>query len=149
MYVSFWMRYPTFTPTDPNENIKLFYPHWGKARSYVHFAMTGADTVYYSASAAGRMLTMGNWIACPGQTDGKWHHYEFYVNFATGTARFWYDGVLKVDDTFGTGVWTKDIDYISAPCFEGEERRIFSRQIDDWEIWDGMPDPAWLSGAKG
>jgi hypothetical protein len=23
---------------------------------------------------------------------------------------------------------------------DGEEPGIFSRQVDDWEVWDGMPD---------
>jgi hypothetical protein len=147
MYVSFWMRYPTFTPTNPiNENIKLFYPHWHEAKSYVHYSMTGNDKVYYSACASGTMLTYGNWLDCPGQADGNWHHYEFYVNFAQGISRFWYDGVVKADDTFGTGVWTKDMYYITAPSIEGNDPRVFSRQVDDWEIWNGMPDPAWLSG---
>lgn len=148
MYMSFWMRYPMFIPTTPvNENIKLFYPHWRNATSYVHYAMTGNNTIYYSASASGSMLTYGNWLECPNQADGNWHHYEFYVNFAQGISRFWYDGVMKVDDTFGTGVWTKDMYYITAPSIEGTDPRKFSRQVDDWEVWNGMPDPAWLSGA--
>jgi hypothetical protein len=85
----------------------------------------------------------------PSQTDGSWHHYEFYVNFAQGISRFWYDGARKVDDAFGTGVWTRDMYYITAPSIEGNDPRNFSRQVDDWEVWNGMPEPAWLSGAAG
>jgi hypothetical protein len=149
MYVSFWMRYPSYTPVYPyNENIKLFYPHWHNATSYVHYSMTNSNQIYYSACASGNMLTYGNWLDVPNQTDGNWHHYEFYVNFAQGISRFWYDGAQKVDDTFGTGVWTKDMYYIAAPSVEGNDPRKFSRQVDDWEVWNGMPNPAWLSGAN-
>jgi len=45
LYVSFWMRYPTFASVDPNENIKIFYPHWDDAMSYVHFTMVDTNTV--------------------------------------------------------------------------------------------------------
>ncbi len=54
MYVSFWMRYPTFKKTAAMENIKLFYPHWNKASSYVHFSLATSGSIYYSASAKGK-----------------------------------------------------------------------------------------------
>lgn len=142
MYVSFWMRYPTFKKTAAMENIKLFYPHWNKASSYVHFSLATSGSIYYSASAKGKMMTMGNWLECPNQTDGQWHHYEFYIKFSEGVSRFWYDGALKVDDAFGTGVWTNEMFYISVPSIDGEAPiGSFSREVDDWEVWDGMPDP--------
>ena len=140
MYVSFWMRYPTFESTDSHENIKLFYPHWDGTSSYVHYSMAGEDTIYYGAYGQGQMLTNSNWLNCPDQTDGNWHHYVFYVKFSTGISRFWYDGVLKVDDAFGTGLWTNAVYYISAPSIDAEDPGIFSRQVDDWEAWDGMPN---------
>ncbi len=88
------------------------------------------------------MMTMGNWLECPNQTDGQWHHYEFYIKFSEGVSRFWYDGALKVDDVFGTGVWTNEMFYISVPSIDGEAPiGSFSREVDDWEVWDGMPDP--------
>lgn len=139
MYVSFWMRYPTFTSTDDMENIKVFYPHWNQASSYVHFSMAGSGSIYYSASGKGSMLTTGNWLDCPNQTDGQWHHYEFYIKFSEGISRFWYDGAQKVDDAFGSGVWTNEMFYISVPSIDGEAPGNFSRQVDDWEVWDGMP----------
>ena len=53
MYVSFWMRYPTFTSTATMENLKLFYPHWNGTNSYVHYSMSSDDTIYYSARGNG------------------------------------------------------------------------------------------------
>jgi len=40
---------------------------------------------------------------------------------------------------FGTGVWGSDVHVIAVPCIDGEEPGRFSRQVDDLEIWDGMP----------
>ncbi len=139
LYVSFWMRYPTFRQTDSHENIKLFYPHWDNAQGYVHYAMSSNNSVYYSAMAHGTMVTAGRWLTCPNQADGKWHHYEFYVKFSAGVSKFWYDGSLIVNDTFGTGKWTRAMHYISTPSIDAEEPGDFSRQVDDLEIWDGIP----------
>jgi hypothetical protein len=141
LYVSFWMRYPRFESTDPHENIKVFYPHWCGATGYVHYSMSSANTIYYGAnSCTDETLSTGNWLDCPNQTDGNWHHYEFYVKFSEGISRFWYDGVLKVNDTYGSVKWTNtNIYYISAPSIDAEEVGTFSRQVDDWEAWDGMP----------
>ena len=140
LYVSFWMRYPTFRSTDTvNENIKLFYPHWDGTQSYVHYSMAQPDTVYYSAKAKGAMVAYGRWISCPGMTDGKWHRYEFYINFSRGVSQFRYDGEVLVDDEYGSGKWTNELYYISAPSIDAEETGVFSRQVDDLEVWDGIP----------
>ena len=138
-YVSFWMRYPTFRQTDNHENLKLFYPHWDGVDSYVHYAMCNDDSIYYSAKGKGQFLTQGRWLNCPNQTDGKWHRYEFYVKFSAGIHKFWYDGKLTVNDNFGSGKWTRAMYYISTPSIDAEEPGSFSRQIDDLEVWDGMP----------
>ena len=141
-YVSFWMRYPTFRQTDDHENLKLFYPHWDGVDSYVHYAMCNKDSIYYSAKGRGEFLTQGRWLDCPNQTDGSWHRYEFYVKFSAGIHKFWYDGKLVVNDNFGPGKWTRAMYYVSTPSIDAEEPGQFSRQIDDLEIWDGMPTAA-------
>jgi len=139
MYVSFWMRYPTFTRTDPNENVKFFYPHWNGTSSYVHYCMYDPDQVYYAAFGKDASLARGVYLRCPGQTDGNWHHYEFYIKFSEGVSRFWYDGVQKLNQRYGRGAWSNDIFGIDVPSMDGEEPGIFTRQVDDLEIWDGMP----------
>jgi len=140
-YVSFWMRYPTFTPSDPNENFKLFYPHWDGSNSYVHYSATGDDTIYYSARDKNiNMIEVSVYLNCSDMMDGNWHHYEFYVKFSEGISRMWYDGTLKLDRAYGPNLWTNNMYYISAPSIDAEEPGIFSRQVDDWEAWDGMPD---------
>ncbi|HNY64409.1 MAG TPA: hypothetical protein PKM41_03160 [Deltaproteobacteria bacterium] len=145
-YVSFWMRYPFFVTTDPvNENLKIFYPHWDGVDSYVHYAMAQPDLVYYSARAKAAMVASGRWITCPGMTDGRWHHYEFYVKFSTGVSRFVYDGAVKVNDAYGPGLWSRNVYYFSIPSMNGRSvpgnlnPGTYTRQVDDIEIWDGMP----------
>ncbi|OFZ37032.1 MAG: hypothetical protein A2504_01860 [Bdellovibrionales bacterium RIFOXYD12_FULL_39_22] len=141
MYFSFWMRYPTFTSTDSMENLKIFYPHWNGVDSYVHYSMSDKDTIYYSAKGNGAMISISNWLSCPNQTDGNWHHYEFYVKFSNAISRFWYDGELKIDHFYGPNVWLPNtMSYIAAPSIDAEESGVFSRQIDDWEVWDVVPN---------
>lgn len=140
MYVSFWLRYPTFTPTVAMENIKLFYPHWNGTQSYLHYSMVDAGGVYYSAKGNGVMVSQSNWLNTPNQTDGNWHHYEFYVKFSEGISRFWYDGSIKVDHKYnGTNWLPNNIYYIAIGSIDAESVSIFSRQFDEVEIWDGMP----------
>lgn len=139
-YVSFWMAYPTYEYTDPNENFKVFYPRWDATTSYVHFSATADDTIYYSArQKTGAMLEVSVYLTCTDMFQGAWHHYEFYVQFSTATVRFWYDSVLKLERAYGGGYWTASVDYFDAPGADAEEAGTFSRQIDDLEIWDGMP----------
>lgn len=148
-YVSFWMRYPTYRVTDPvNENFKIFYPHWNGSTSYVHFSMANRNAVYYSAKGRGVMLTYSRWLNCPNMTDGRWHHYEFYVGFSTGVSQFKYDGVLLLDDEYGKGKWTNDMYYFPVPSIDAEETGSFSRQVDDLEIWDGVPNAPSLGSAS-
>jgi len=143
MYVSMWMRYPTFLSDleEPDaENIKFFYPYWDGGDSYVHYAMFNTGAVYYSAACQGVMCSISNYLSCLNQCDGNWHHYEIYVKFSTGISRFWYDGVLKVDHAYGTGHWTNTVLNVNAPSIDGNHQNTtFSRQVDDWEVWDGMP----------
>jgi hypothetical protein len=148
-YTSFWMRYPHYVTTNStNENLKIFYPHWDGADSYVHYALAQPNVVYYSAKAKGTMIAYSRWLTCPGMNDGKWHHYEFYVNFATGASQFKYDGVMKVNDVYGSGKWTNRMYYFSIPSVCGRSvpgdinPGDYTRQVDDVEVWDGMPSTA-------
>ncbi len=141
-YVSFWMRYPsrTYPDGDSHWNVKLFYPHWDGVNSYVHYSATGNEGAYYSAhDKNGGTLEQSRWPSTPNDMDGNWHHYEFYINFAQGISRFWYDGVLKIDSNYGAGVWTNNIYYLTFGHMDAEEANVFTRFIDDIEVWDGMP----------
>ena len=141
LYFSMWMRYPSFTSTDSMENFKIFYPHWNGVNSYVHFSMSSDDIVYYSSKGNGTTLSASNWISCVNQTDGNWHHYEWWIKFSTAQVRFWYDNALVLDHDYQDGVWTpNNVYYIWAPSIDAEEEGTFSRQVDDWEVWDGVPD---------
>lgn len=142
IYISYWMRYPDAKSTAPGiENMKFFYPHF-VGNGYIAYALMNIDTgsTYYSAKDNnGTMLTTGKWIGINGACDGKWHHYEWYIKFSTGVHKFWFDGNLKINYTYGPGKWTNKFMYLAGPSIDASGTSYFSRQIDDYEVWDGMP----------
>jgi hypothetical protein len=143
LYVSFWMRYPSriYPDGDNHWNIKTFYPHFDGTGSYVHYATSGGGSVYYSARSGllNTMIDQSKWLSIPNAFDGKWHRYEFFIKFSEGISRFWYDGTLVSNYTYGPGRWTNNIYYITFAGSDAETKNQFSREIDDIEVWDGMP----------
>lgn len=143
LYVSFWMRYPTYTHTDPNENVKFFYPQFGPNNDdKVEYVLYNDQMGWYLMAAYdnGAEIPGQDGGTAEGMTDGTWHHYEFYLNFATSINRFWYDGVLKEDANYTDGIWTNSVNLITVGAMDAEEPGTFTRFFDDVEIWDGMPD---------
>ncbi|MEZ4600300.1 MAG: hypothetical protein R2940_10990 [Syntrophotaleaceae bacterium] len=141
-YVSFWVRYPTFTKTVNHENIKLFYPRWDGGDSHTAFDDTGGGALYHSEKSAGEYVTNSNWISVPGINDGNWHRVEFYMNMERGISRFWYDGDLKWDKNWGPGTWRTPFSmyYFTFGSIDASGDSIFNRQFDEIEVWDGMPN---------
>ena len=141
-YVSFWVRYPTFTSTVSHENIKLFYPHWDGTGSSVGYDSTGHGSLYHAERSHKAYLTQSNWVSSPNLEDGNWHHVEFYLNAATGVHRMWYDGALNWESNHGPGAWTTPIAmyYFTFGSIDASGDSIFNRQFDEIEVWDGMPD---------
>ena len=141
-YVSYWVRFPYAVMTS-YPNLKLFYPHWNGTASYVHLAMGQADgsSHYYSAhGSAGQVLEQSAYIQTPNLCDGQWHRCEAWVKFSTSQFRFWYDGILRKDANYADGVWTNAIYYLTLGFKEDAGGGdLFTRQLDDVEIWDGMP----------
>lgn len=150
-YVSFWVRYPTFTPTVAHENIKLFYPHWDGTSSSVNYDSTGQGTLYHAEKSKGNVLTNGNYVSSPGLENGEWHRVEFYLNAATGVHKMWYDGSLKWDNNNGPGAWSTPIAmyYFSFGSIDASGDSIFNRQFDEIEVWDGMPGSTAGTGGSG
>ncbi|OGS19082.1 MAG: hypothetical protein A2219_05505 [Elusimicrobia bacterium RIFOXYA2_FULL_50_26] len=142
MYVSFWLRYPHFVSTDAHENLKLFYPHWDGTSSYVAYDLSSDDSMYHSEKSNDEYVSTGNWLTVPNQTDGNWHHYEFFLDFEMGISRFIYDDSIIWDKNWGPGTWTVPVPmyYLTFCMIDAEEPGNFTRQIDDIEVWDGMPD---------
>lgn len=137
-YLSFWMRFASFTSTDPHENMKVFYPHFSPSQSYVHVTMQSGSTLLYGVMHDDVMIYQGGSMNCPDMTDGDWHHYEWYIDLPTRTFRAWYDSVLKADHTFTGDSWSAPW-YVSSPGEDAEEAGTWERQVDDWELYDDMP----------
>jgi len=141
VYISNWMRYPDFTRDSGGaiENMKILYLH-----------ITAPSTPNYSATDIYAPTYLHTSVNINGKsaikdygtvnvTDGKWHHYEWYFNIANGTVRLWIDGNKELDKSCGPGWPTGSIYRICSPSIDAGEESTFSRQIDDWEVWDGMP----------
>ena len=142
LYVSFWMRFPSrvYPDGDGHWNIKTFYPRWDGGPSYVHYSSTGGGAQYYAAKDKdGNTLITSTYPLTPDDMDGNWHRYEFYIHFSNGLHRFWYDGVLRREDDFGTGVWTNSLYYLTFGGQDSTTANVFTREIDDIEVWDEMP----------
>lgn len=150
LYVSFWMRYPTFTQNYSNENIKFFYPQFGTSNSdKVEYLMYNGNNSGFYCGYNNNAYLGSAYLTLPNQADGNWHRYEFYIRFSTGTHKFWYDrpmgnftdgAYLKNSVNYGSGVWDNHINIITFGSIDGEQPSTFTRFFDDVEVWDGMPD---------
>ena len=100
------------------------------------------DNIYHEWYKDGRAYGSSTTVTCANFHDGNWHHYEFYVNFSAGICRFWYDSTLKVERNNGSSWTTNWIKQISVGSLDSapNEDNVFTRFIDDVEIWDGMPN---------
>lgn len=116
IYVSFWMRYPTYTWCGANDNIKFFYPTFGSndGCEFVLNSNNGAFYMLYNNKNSFQDIYGANSWGYPtltNQADGNWRHYEFYINFSTGIIRFWYDDAETptVERNMGSS-WTTEAD---------------------------------------
>lgn len=145
MYCSWYMRYPTWVQNHTSENVKFFYPHWNNTTNAWEIARTAETTGYQCIYRSGSCVNnISNWFTLTGQNDTNWHHYEVYVNFSTGVCWFKFDGSTILSDTVGSLAGA--MDYISIGSIDATNEpndgylSEFSRQFDDVEIWDGIPD---------
>jgi hypothetical protein len=141
LYVSFWMRYPTWiTDGDSYWNLKFFYIQEKGSGGGMEFDASGngSDGFFYQIRGDGGSVAQSGWDSTPNAWDGNWHHYEWFVHRTQGIYRFWYDGTLVIDQTFGQ-IWGDSRYDISFMSIDGQTDNVFTRFIDDIEVWDGMP----------
>ena len=166
IYASYWVRFSEYTPdADPanNENIKTLYMRWNGSSQYVHVSIyTSPSSLYYSAATT-TSGTVRNLITsgyCDSGTcstypsmrgvnlaDGNWHHIEVWIKFTTANVKLWVDKethpLAVVDDDYDDALTHWDgssQSWWTFPSFDAEEDNTFGRQIDDVEVWDGMPE---------
>lgn len=96
-----------------------------------------------------------------GETDitrwyqGRWHHFQFYIkqnipaSARNGVLKFWIDDVLVLD--FADFHWKRNdndsIYFFSTPHMYGggaAPPSSFGWQLDEMQVWNGMPSPAAL-----
>jgi len=161
IYVSFWMKYVNFIVADTYkkyENIKLFYwffnpdtsapelsgeiavssPPAGSPPSYNEYYYSWRGKYPYNKN-------YGNGYPQFNDCDGKWHHYEFYIQRKAGRARMFVDGVTRVDwnsgdpNNFGNGTYIHAMHIAGSLVGTGPNSKG-TRIFDDIEVWDDAPD---------
>jgi hypothetical protein len=159
IYVSWWERYQEpFSPL--NQNTKLFYLYFDPSnltdrnrmsieRKYNDAGAYGARGAFLDKNGA-YIAPDGEdgWYApLPNMLDGNWNHFEAYINFTGYTIKIWYNGVQKLNKTYDPSLinWNRHIYWMfffgpwTTCCPQVDSSFNFTRQIDDFEVWDGMP----------
>lgn len=153
IYVSWWERHQVPYTTwmnvkmfriwfDPNDDTGKNSLSWQRRPDFA--GKIGVDHAVYDRN--GTIQTEGaNWSVLGGMTNGNWHHVEFYINFTGLTYKVWWDGNLLYTRTWDRSLfsWNRHFVwmFIGGPFTPGEPPLYgtFTRQMDDVEIWDGMP----------
>lgn len=154
IYISWWERHQE-PYSNINLNIKLMYlffdPNDDVSRNRASMERAHDQVSQYGARGAyldkngNYFEESGWWAQLTNMTDGNWHHFELYINFKGYTTKLWWDSVLKLNKTYDPSQinWNRRINwlFIGGPFTPGIPVLYgrFTRQIDDVEIWDGMP----------
>lgn len=150
LYISWWMRWDSdanFTRGGGYAGAyKMMYINGtgGANESYnnrYNYKFSFYNPLFIETSVLGAPLIVG------GANDGAWHHYEVYIKYESSYGvsdaiwRLWEDDVLWWDKT--------DAQFLSSPTGKINSIRFIQYtlgadassgyQIDDIEIWDGMP----------
>jgi len=142
------MRYPSYTlDGDTFWNAKLFYLQERSNSGAWEIDATGppsggnhaATSFFWQIRGNGGSAIESGWSYYPYAWDGNWHNHKVYINRTTGTYRFWLDNTLIIDKTYGQIMSTQIYD-ISFGSIDANTVNVFTRFIDDIEMWDGMPD---------
>jgi hypothetical protein len=156
IYVSYWFKY------DEGDLYKL--SHQNHKVLYMH------NTVYADNVILGHRYSGNLYLAVEGDADntseyelldqstppidyddGEWHQEAIWVkygspNTADGEIKYWVDGTLLVDETGIQFITTTDerVHYFELSGNHAEIGGVVSVgfQIDDIEVWDGLPSAA-------
>jgi hypothetical protein len=151
MYVSYRVRFVGMVG-ESYANTKMYYSRWDGANSYTAFALAGTidianESLYYSShDRYGNILEQSTYVPVHYLTDGNWHKLSFWVKFSTAEVRFWYDveSPTASNHTFyrnyADGSWTNSVNYITPFKEDAGDSTVWSfRDLDEWEVWDGIP----------
>jgi hypothetical protein len=149
LYISFWMKYVNYSYDASRkfyENIKLHYSFFSKAGQNSpsnEWGVTTAGEYYYDLRDVNNTSIGSGWINAK-DTDGGWHHYEWYYNFSTRNVKMWIDGSQKINYTNNALGWdgfVRELDFGSL--IGTDPNSLGTRAFDDIEVWDGVPGTAY------
>ena len=154
LYVRFWLKYDAnFDPADGYSSNKVWWMQFEGDTDTYYVQFRGSSLSYYDE--AGHTRETYSSIS-PDAVDGKWHLWEIYVRYNdygqdNGILRVWFDSQEKVYYTNARFILS-DGGKISRMCFGYFHNSAGSSagwQIDDIEIWDGIPDSEGSGGESG
>lgn len=152
LYVSFWMRW------DQGANFQRDLGYGAEPGAYkiMYVSSTGNINQSYTNRYVNSFSFYQNsgmretYVQSPNGNinDGRWHHYEIYLKYETsygagnGIWRVWEDGKLVWDRNNITFLTSSDGKFTSIRFihYTGGALASSGWQIDDIEIWDGIPD---------
>jgi hypothetical protein len=150
-YASFWAKYTGVSGDLCNSN--NFYPHIGSGSIALTLYNTGTWLFYTIKDKNGNVVEeISGGLDYPvSPMNGSWHHFEYYVNLNTGVVKHWFDrqgektlsnnNGIMLNKSYGSSIYSgSSIVYIAMPGIVANSCS-FTRLIDDWEVWDGMPYP--------
>ena len=144
LYIRFWLKYDkNFDPTDGYSSNKVWWMQFESDTNTYFVQFRGTSLSYYDESGGGEHY----FSISPNAVDGKWHLWEIYVKYNdygsnNGILKIWFDSELKVDISNAL-LRVQPGGKISRMCFgyfHNNATTSSGWQIDDIEIWDGIPD---------
>ena len=145
LYVRFWLKYDAnFDPADGYYSNKVWWMQFEGDTDTYYVQFRGSSLSYYDEAGHTRETYSS---ITPDAVDGRWHLWEIYVRYNdygqnNGILRVWFDSQEKVYYTNARFILSGG-GKISRMCFGYFHRSAESSagwQIDDIEIWDGIPD---------
>ena len=148
VYLSWYIKYPSWVDDeDGHWNAKFFYCQEKENNGAWEMVHSRPETgVFFSQIRGdGAVVQDNTWSTTTNAWDGNWHRYEIYIHRTQGIYKFWYDGTLLIDKTLGQIMSTSEYDF-SFGSIDAETVNVFTRSIDDIEMWDGMPPGGGVAG---
>ncbi len=151
LYIKFWLKYDAdFDPTDGYSSNKIWWMQFEPDTDTYYIQFRGNSLSYYDELG----YTRETYVAVsPNAVDGIWHSFEIYVHyndygFSNGLLRVWFDGNEKITYSSAQFIISNG-GKISRMCFgyfHNKAAISSGWQIDDIEIWDGIPEPGDVNG---
>lgn len=155
LYIKFWLKYDSnFDPNDGYGSNKVWWMQFEDDTRTIYVQFRGSNISFYDEDGWFQCSSVGysGITECyrrldVNKVDGKWHKWEIYLKYnkpfsaTNGILRVWVDEKLYIDVS-NHQIITKQngkISRIVLGYFHDVLKSSAGWQLDDFEIWDGIP----------